>query len=267
MADLALTSTRLAGSSGTGDVLVVGPSLGTSVDALWTATAERLADRFEVIGWDLPGHGRSAPTVTPFRVPELAAGVRELAAGIAGHRRVAYAGVSLSGAIALELGTAPGPFAHVACIAGAARFGEPEAWHERAALVRQAGTPVLVSAAAERWFAPGFLERDPATGHRLLMSLSDADDESYALACEAVAELDLSDRLSDIRIPVLMAPGELDPVVPPAMAAAIAESMPQATVDVLAACSHLPPAADPGQVAEVLKRAFASAPDRNGGRR
>ena len=42
-------------------VLVLGPSLGTSVSTLWGATAQRLGEHFRVLGWDLPGHGNSAP--------------------------------------------------------------------------------------------------------------------------------------------------------------------------------------------------------------
>src|SRR5262245_44113221 len=61
VADPDLAFTRLAGEPGRGDLLVVGPSLGTSVDVLWQAAADLLGERFEVVGWDLPGHGRSAP--------------------------------------------------------------------------------------------------------------------------------------------------------------------------------------------------------------
>lgn len=52
-----LTATRLAGSAQAGEVLIVGPSLGTSAEALWSRCAAMLP--FEVVGWDLPGHGRS----------------------------------------------------------------------------------------------------------------------------------------------------------------------------------------------------------------
>ena len=41
-------------------LLVLGPSLGTSVTALWQDVVPLLTDDVDVIGWDLPGHG-SAP--------------------------------------------------------------------------------------------------------------------------------------------------------------------------------------------------------------
>lgn len=248
-----LSTTRLAGGPQSPRLLVVGPSLGTSAESLWNAAARHLADGFEVIGWDLPGHGRGAPATAPFTVGGLAAGVRRIAAAHAEDRPALYAGVSLGGAVALELALDPGRFEAVACIASGARIGEPAAWHERAALVRRAGTPVLVSTSAERWFAPGFLERDPGTGNRLLLALSDTDDESYALACEALAGFDLRDRIGDALVPLLVAPGEHDAVISAAAAReTTADRTPRARVHVFLGCGHLPPAEDPAAVAQVL---------------
>lgn len=255
MADL-LTATRLAGGPGSPRRLVVGPSLGTSVEALWGGAARLLADEgYEVVGWDLPGHGRSAPTTEAFAIDDLADGVRRLA----DERPSFYAGVSLGGAVALRLALEPGGFRHVACLASAMRIGEPEAWHERAALVRRAGTPVMVAGSARRWFAPGFLEREPAVGGRLLTGLQHTDAESYARACEALAGFDLTTRLADARVPVLVAPGELDEVVTPETAAETAAAAPGATLHVLAGCGHLPPAESPAAVVAALRDAHASA--------
>lgn len=255
MAEPQLTLTRLAGAPGHGDLLVVGPSLGTSVEGLWGAAAAELSDRFEVVGWELPGHGRSTPATEPFSVADLAAAVRRRAAQLVGDapRRVLYAGVSLGGAVALELALEPGVFDHVSCIASAARIGEPEMWHERAALVRRAGTPVMVGPSSQRWFAPGFLDRDPTTGNRLLRSLSDTDRESYALACEALADFDLRARLAEVAVPLLVAPGEHDVVIPPHVAQQTADAVTGASLRVLPGCGHLPPAEAPGAVATALR--------------
>ena len=257
MAEPQLALNRLAGTAGQGDLLVVGPSLGTSVEAVWEAAAARLGDRFEVVGWDLPGHGRSTPATEPFSIAELAVAVRRLAAQLVGGRarRASYAGVSLGGAVALELALEPGVFGHASCIASAARIGEPTAWHERAALVRKAGTPVMVGPSSQRWFADGFLERDPATANRLLLSLSDTDSESYALACEALSGFDLRSRLADIQIPLLVAPGEHDVVVSVHVAEQTAVAAPGAVLQVLAGCGHLPPAEAPAAVAAMLRAA------------
>jgi pimeloyl-ACP methyl ester carboxylesterase len=252
-----LALTRLAGRSADPVVLVVGPSLGTSVEALWTAAAAHVGNGVEVVGWDLPGHGRSRPAEAPFTVTELAAVVRAISTQLAGDRRAFYAGVSLGGAVGLELAIDPGPFSGIACIASAYAIGEPAAWRDRAILVRRAGrSAVMVSASAQRWFAPGFLDRDRAAGDRLLQSLADADAESYALACEALATFDIRHRLSGVKVPLVLAPGEVDVVVPPALAQDTANASPGATTHVLAGCAHLPPVEDPHTTAELLRSAY-----------
>jgi pimeloyl-ACP methyl ester carboxylesterase len=251
MAEPVLTATRLAGTAADRALLVVGPSLGTAVGTLWGPCAAQLTG-FEVAGWDLPGHGLSRPATEGFTVKDLAASVRALADAAAAGRPAYYAGVSLGGAVAFELGLAPGPFRAVAAVAAASRIGETSAWKERAELVRKAGTQVMVAGSSQRWFAPGFVERDGDTAGRLLQTLSDADAESYSLACEALAEFDRRPDLDRITVPFLLGPGEHDGVVPPARAQQDADAITASRLQVFAGCGHLPPAESPGAVAQAL---------------
>jgi len=233
-----LAATRLAGEPGVGELLVVGPSLGTSVEALWGECARLLGD-FEVIGWDLPGHGRSRRASEPFTIADLASAVREIPAG----RDAWYAGISVGGAVGLQLALDPGPFGAVAALATAPKIGDAQAWRERAELVRRAGTGVMVSGSAERWFAPGFTDRRPEIAGALLTSLLDADPGSYALVCDTLAEFDVRDH--DAKVPLLVAVGEHDSVVS------------SAGVE-LAGCGHLPAAEDPHAVATLLRAFFTT---------
>jgi len=251
MAEPVLAATQLAGTAADGVLLVVGPSLGTAVGALWGPCAARLTG-FEVVGWDLPGHGLSRPATEGFTVKDLATSVRVLANAAAAGRPAYYAGVSLGGAVAFELALAPGQFRAAAALASASRIGEASSWRERAELVRGAGTQVMVAGSSQRWFAPGFLERDGDTAGRLLQTLSDTDAESYSLACEALAEFDRRPDLDQITIPFLLGPGEHDGVVPPARAQQDADAIAGSQLRVFAGCGHLPPAESPSAVAQAL---------------
>lgn len=245
-----LETTQLA--SGSGDVLIVGAGLGTCVATLWGSVAPRLKD-VEVVGVDLPGHGASPIATRPFTVASLASAVREVAREYAWQgRRVWYAGVSLAGAIALELSLRPGPFAGVVSIASASRLGTPAAWVERADLVRRAGTAVMVSGSAQRWFAPGFSDRQPAVVGAMLDDLIAVDDHSYALCCQALAAYDIRWELSRATIPVTLIPGELDVVVTPQAARADAARLPQAEVHIALGAAHQPPAEVPAELAVLL---------------
>lgn len=248
-----LSYLRLAGRPGHGDLVIVGAGLGTTVETLWSRTATVLAERFEVIGVDLPGHGRSAPVAAGFTIADLATSVRRLAdvLDIAG-RRCWYAGVSLAGAVGFALGLHPGRLSGVIALAAASTFGTPQAWCERAALVRRHGTRAVVAGSRERWFAPGFTDRDPVA-ERMLDELVQVDGESYALCCEALADYDLRVELPDITVPVLVVPGALDVVVPPARAAEDAASVAGARMRVAEGCGHQPPVETPDVIADVVR--------------
>jgi len=257
MPDLVLTATRLSDASALGDLLIVGPSLGTSVAELWTECVGHLMPTLEVVGWDLPGHGGSAPAAN-FSVADLADAVVRLTAEVSGvGRRCWYAGVSLGGAVGLELALRSDAFQAVAVIASNATIGEPASWVERATLVRQAGTSIMVEPSSQRWFAPGFADRQPQVVARLLRSLANTDRDSYAAACDALAEFDIRSLLHEIRKPVMLMPGAHDHVVSTAQATETADNLPNARVHVLAECGHLPPAEQPEAVASALLGFFS----------
>jgi len=97
------TTAFTAGPAGGRPLLLLGPSLGTSAEALWRQCAERLREQFHVAGWDLPGHGRSVPAAD-FDVAALACAVLEVADDVAGTGSpFYYAGDSLGGAVGLQL--------------------------------------------------------------------------------------------------------------------------------------------------------------------
>lgn len=230
--------------------VVLGPSLGTST-ILWEEVVPLLASRFRVAAWDLPGHGAARPATDPFTAGELADAVASAVAGLGGP--VSYAGVSLGGATGLELLLRhPDLVSRAAIVCASPVFGEPQGWHDRAAQVRAQGTPVLVRGSAERWFAPGSIARVPVLSGRLLHALSDADDESYALCCEALAAYDVTDRLGGIATPLLAIAGSHDPVSPPAHAEAIAAGVQDGRAATIADAGHLAPAEQPAAVAERL---------------
>lgn len=232
-------------------LLVLGPSLGTST-ILWENVIPVLAERYRVMAWDLPGHGDSPRATAPFTVAELADAVAD-----AVGERFLYAGVSLGGAVALELLLRhPDQVIAAAIIASGAKIGEADGWHDRAAQVRAQSTSTLIIGSAQRWFAPGSIERHPEISGRLLHVLQDADDESYALACEALAGFDVRARLGDVAAPVLAVWGAHDGVTPEASAREIADGVQRGRAVGIADASHLPPADDPAATAEVLRSFF-----------
>lgn len=242
------------------ELLVVGPSLGTGVVALWAECARELADRLDVdvLGWDLPGHGDGGPTREPFTLQELAqdvvAAVGSAVEDVAPAPTVApwvHAGVSVGGATGLHLALA-GQVRGSAVLCSGPKLGTQESWAERAATVREHGTATMVDGSRQRWFAPGFAEREPETAERLLRSLRDTDAESYAQVCGALGQHDVRADLPSIVVPVLLLGGADDVVAPPEMQQETGTAIPGSTVVVLDGVAHLAPAENPAATAGAI---------------
>lgn len=249
---LRLTGVPLAGDVDA-PVLLVGPSLGTSATTLWGAAAALLHEHHRVVGWELPGHGHGTPVDEAFSMADLAAGVLALADELSPDRPVDYAGDSVGGCVGLQLALdAPHRLASLAVLCSGAVVGTPESWHERAATVRASGTGAVVAGSAQRWFAPGFLEREPAVGSALLHALQDADAASYARVCETLAAFDVTAHLGEIAVPVLAIAGRLDQPTPPDSLAVVADGVQHGRLEVLEDVAHLAPAEAPVEVARLL---------------
>jgi 3-oxoadipate enol-lactonase/4-carboxymuconolactone decarboxylase len=239
-------------------LLLLGPSLGTSVETLWSRCAALLRGGYHVVGWDLPGHGRSAPAAAGFGIPGLAKAVLELADRIRPEASFHYAGDSVGGAVGLQLMLdAPHRVTAAVLLCTGAKIGESAGWRQRAETVRADGTEAVVAGSIQRWFSPGFPEREPEVTEELLGALRAADPESYALVCEALATFDVRDRLAGIKIPVLAVAGADDQPAPPAGLALIAESVRDGRLVVLDGVAHLAPAESPAEVAALIDEHFA----------
>lgn len=234
-------------------LLILGPSLGTSAETLWAACAGHLP--FHVVAWDLPGHGRSPAPDGPFTMADLARAVLELA----GDRRFSHAGDSIGGAVGLQLLLdAPERIDAAVLLCTAAKIGEAGAWLQRADLVRAEGTAALVDASSQRWFGPGFVDREPAVASALLQHLAHADRTGYAAACEALAAFDVRGRLGEISTPVLAVAGAHDQATPPADLAYVARSVRNGRLTVLDGVAHLAPAESPAVVAGLITEHLTS---------
>ena len=118
-----------------GPLLLLGNSIGTSATALWAASAAFLGERFHVVAWDLPGHGRNTDPVSDgFSMAELAAGVMAFAERVLTDRgepggQLYYAGDSLGGAVGLQaLLDAPDRILAAVLLCTGAKIGDADGW-------------------------------------------------------------------------------------------------------------------------------------------
>ncbi|MBG6084346.1 alpha/beta fold hydrolase [Zhihengliuella flava] len=248
-----LAATRWSAPDPSRPTLLLGPSLGGTAAALWHRAVPHWEKDFTLVGWDLPGHGESPAAGADFSLAELATAVARLAEEHA-TGDVRYAGVSIGGAVGIQLGIDhPERFSALTIICSAAQIGTPEAWHERAALVREEGTAALEAGSRQRWFTRRFLAEHPEHAEAVLGSLRATDPGSYAFACEALAGFDQRAQLGRITAPLLAVAGEHDPVCSPADAEALARGAATGRAVVVPGVSHLAPLEAPEAVASLVR--------------
>jgi 3-oxoadipate enol-lactonase len=207
-----------------------------------------------VIRYDLRGHGGSPVVPGPYSVADMADDVLHLLDGL-GVDRFAYAGVSLGGAIGLQLAvTVPDRLTGLVVMASAARFPDPPSWKVRADRVREEGTEFLVPSRIGAWVTPAFAESQPEETERLLAMLRSTPREGYAACCETIESFDVRDRLAEITAPTLVIAGADDPATPPDTVRVVADGIPGARFVVVPEASHLVSAEQPEAVSAEIRQ-------------
>jgi 3-oxoadipate enol-lactonase len=146
-----------------------------------------------------------------------------------------FVGLSLGGAVGMHLAARhPDRIERLVLACTSARFGDPQQWRERAALVRREGLEAIVDAVIPRWFGEGCPHADRY--REMFLSI---ESEGYARCCDALASFDAAPDLSRITAPTLVVAGSDDPTSPPADAEAIAGSIPEASLAVIEGAHHL----------------------------
>jgi 3-oxoadipate enol-lactonase / 4-carboxymuconolactone decarboxylase len=232
--------------------------------AIWGPVMPLLRSRFRVVRYDLRGHGRTPAPPGPYTVEALGKDAIELLDRLA-VERAAVCGTSIGGMIAMWLGAnAQSRVSSLALLCTSARLAPPEAWHERAALVREQGTQAVAEASLGRWFTPKFAARRPDLAERARAMIGRASAEGYAGCCEAIASWDFRDQLARIQARTCIVAGGRDPVTPPSHAYALGAAIPIARVTVLEQTAHLALAEQPERVAQLLLAHLdPGAPDRD----
>jgi 3-oxoadipate enol-lactonase len=228
-------------SSGPGDapVLLLGGSLGTTLD-MWDPQIPELSASHRVIRFEHRGHGGSPVPTGPYTIDELGDDVLTMLDRLA-LPRVSYCGLSIGAMVGQWLAiNAPERIERLILLCTAAYLPPASAWHERAAAVREAGTPeVVADAVIGRWFTPDYAASHPDIVARYRAMIAGIDPEGYAGCCEAIATMDLRAGLPGITTPTLVVAGRQDPSIPPEHGESIAAAIPGARVEILDPGAHL----------------------------
>jgi 3-oxoadipate enol-lactonase len=209
--------------------------------AMWSAQAAASSARYRVLRYDIRGHGESETTPGPYTLEQLADDVYALL-GTLGIERTHFVGLSMGGMIAQHLALAHPEALSSLVLCDTAPRMPPEGrlmWDERINETEEGGMEPSVTSAPLRWFTAPFLERHPEVVERVQAMIATTDARGFINCARAIQEMDLLDRLPEIRVPTLVIVGDQDPGSPVFVAEAIRKRIPGAKLVVLEPASHL----------------------------
>ena len=226
----------------------------------WRLVMPALARDFTIVAPDQRGTGLSGKPAGGYDTGTLAGDLVALM-DVRGHRRFAVAGHDTGMWIGYALAADhPDRVARLAVVCSSARFGEPEGWRDRAALVRERGTGPLLEVAAERWFTGPFRAAGAPLVAELVDDLRTAEPAGYAACCDALAGFDVREELPRIAAPTLVIAGREDPATPPAHSRLLADGIADCALLEVPHAAHLAPAEQPERVGAALAAHFAPDP-------
>ena len=222
---------------------------------MWLPVMAILARR-RTIAYDMVGHGRAAKPAGPCTldtfVEQLAAIVDVLDCDID------LVGFSMGALVAqgLALSDKSSRIRRMVLLNGVydRSPAERRAILDRVAEVRNGGFAATIEPAIERWFTPSFAAARPDVLATVRQRLRANNEGAYADAYEvfATADAELAGRVGSIVTPTLVATGRGDRRSTPAMAEALAKSLPNGQSMILNRLRHLTPVEAPNVVATLI---------------
>ena len=230
---------RIDGDPGS-PVVVLGHALATDL-SFWDLQVAVWSRSFRVVRYDLRGHGRSQAPAGEYGFEQMADDVT----GLLDHLNVeyaAYVGLSLGGMIGQTLAL-KSPHRLTALLLAETNARTPDAlkgmWQQRIAGVMTGGMETQVEGSLARWFTPAFREASPLTVAWITSLIRQTQTAGFIACCRAIENLDLLDKLEQVRTPTLVVAGAEDQAAPAANLQAIAARIPGAEFQMIAKAAHL----------------------------
>jgi 3-oxoadipate enol-lactonase len=221
-------------------VVVLSHSLGSSL-VMWNPQMDSLEPHFQVLRYDVRGHGSSDAPSQAYTLELLGDDAIGLMDALR-MDRVHWVGLSMGGMIGQCLAlNHPHRLQSLALCDTSAIIPEDAQpiWKERLQTLHDKGVGALLQETTERWFTPSFLILNSPMLSIIRKQFLATPVEGYIGCVEAIRRLNYLDRLTEIKIPTLILVGEDDPGTPVAASKAMHERIQNSKLVVLRSARHL----------------------------
>jgi 3-oxoadipate enol-lactonase len=223
-----------------GPFVILSHSLGSSL-LMWNPQRKVLESHFQVLCYDIRGHGKSEAPPGVYTLELLGEDAIALLDAL-GIDQVHWVGLSLGGMIGQSIAlNYPKRLQSLAlCDTAAVIAAEAQPiWQERIDAVREKGVASQWEPTMERWFTPTFLNSNPYMLGVIREEFLATPTKGYLGCIYAIRKLNYLNQLSEIKVPTLIMVGEDDPGTPVAASEAMHQRIPNSKLVIIKSARHL----------------------------
>jgi 3-oxoadipate enol-lactonase len=221
---------------------------------MWDPQMKALTQKYRVLRYDTRGHGGTDAPGGPYTLEQLSEDARALLQ-VLGISRTHWIGLSMGGMIGQTLAlSSPGFFQSLSLCDTSSRIPAEAKplWQERIKTAETQGMEPLVEPTIGRWFTAPFRETGKEVVDGIRARIRTTNPRGYAGCCAAISQLDLTDKISAIKVPTLIVVGEEDQGTPVAASRAIQAQIAGSQLEIIKSAAHLSNLEQPDEFTRII---------------
>ena len=220
----------------------------------WDHQIEALRKNFEVVAFDLPGHGESGGGPEDWKLEALCSMLKDTISKT-GASSAHLVGLSVGSMIAQAFALAEPTIVESLTLMGSAATFTTETrdfLRGLGKLTLDGGMEAIVASSMPYWFAGATKEQRPDILDRTAKTLRQNNTALQAAAWEMIADYSVDSELHRINCPTLILVGDQDGNTPPQASELLAKLIPRSELHVIPGAGHMLPFEAPNVVNEHL---------------
>jgi len=209
---------------------------------MWDTQMDAFTKQYRVLRYDKRGHGETEVAPGPYSFDLLADDVLALLDALQ-ITRTHFVGLSMGGMTGMTMAVRKPSVLRTLVLCDTTSkdpLEDPALWQQRIDAVRTAGSmEALVESTLARFLTPDTVKTRPEVADAVRTMVRNTPIEGYIACCQAIAKLNLTDRLPGITIPTLVVVGADDPATTVEMAKIIHQRIAGSELVILKDAAHL----------------------------